>query len=270
MINFNSLSKSTVADAQSANDSRSIHKQENVPESTQSMPETIDGYSNKKNTGIATLAKQLSDAAVRAEARDATSDRNTLADRARSVDDELVGMSYVSSKKTHDAEVPNSDDPERLARAEQATAYTNGKGSNPFRGLSREQLALITYDDSGTFTVNERRAAWSEAYDQEQIWRTFAMAQSKLEWSRGEFKQTEFFKMVLNHHESLPLIEQAQAPEGYVPRLKYLIEMDFNFMTGESGKDADPFKRLFELLTPTALQDPLDVPRSNLSAQQVG
>nr|WED68381.1 hypothetical protein PJ912_21680 [Pectobacterium colocasium] len=42
--------------------------------------------------------------------------------------------------------------------------------------------------------------------------------------------------MVLDHHESLPLIEQAQAPEGYVPRLKYLIEMDFNFMTGNQAK----------------------------------
>ncbi|MBA5202707.1 hypothetical protein H2Y57_03200 [Pectobacterium aroidearum] len=253
MINFNGLSKSTVADAQSTNDSRSIKKQENVSEGTQSASTTSDGYSNKKNSGITTLAKQLSDAAVRAEARDAKSDRSTLATRARNVDDELVGMSYVSGKKAHDAEVPNSDDPERLARAKQATAYTNGQGSNPFKGLSREQLALITYDDSGTFTVNERRAAWSEAYDQEQVWRTMAMAQSKLEWNRGEFKQTEFFKMVLEHHESLPLIEQAQAPEGYVPRLKYLIEMDFNFMTGESGKDADPFNRLFELLSPTKL-----------------
>ncbi|MDC9818962.1 hypothetical protein PRK99_06260 [Pectobacterium polonicum] len=220
---------------------------------TQSPSSSIDPDKPNQTSSVSTLARQLSDAAVRAEARDAKSDRSTLAARARSVDDELVGMGYVSSKKVHDAEVPNSDDPERLARAKQATAYANGQGSNPFKGLSREQLALITYDDSGIFTVNERRAAWSEAYDQEQVWRTMAIAQSKLEWNRGEFKQTEFFKMVLDHHESLPLIEQAQAPEGYVPRLKYLIEMDFNFMTGESGKDADPFNRLFELLSPTKL-----------------
>ncbi|MDE8741972.1 hypothetical protein PZA22_11335 [Pectobacterium polaris] len=253
MINFNGLSKSTVADAQSTNDSRSIKKQESVSEGTQSASTASDGYSNKKNSGITTLAKQLSDAAVRAEARDATNDRNALAAKAKSAHNEILGVNYANNRKTHDAEVPNSDDPERLARAKQATAYTNSQGSNPFKGLSREQLALITYDDSGTFTVNERRAAWSEAYDQEQVWRTMAIAQSKLEWSRGEFKQTEFFKMVLDHHENLPLIEQAQAPEGYVPRLKYLIEMDFNFMTGESGKGADPFNRLFELLSPTKL-----------------
>ncbi|GKW10194.1 MULTISPECIES: hypothetical protein [Pectobacterium] len=220
---------------------------------TQSPSSSIDPDKPNQTSSVSTLARQLSDAAVRAEARDAKSDRSTLAAKARSVDDELVGVNYANNKKTHDAEIPNSDDPERLARAKQATAYNNRQGSNPFRGLSREQLALITYDDSGTFTVNERRAAWSEAYDQEQVWRTMAVAQSKLEWNRGEFKQTEFFKMVLAHHESLPLIEQVQAPEGYVPRLKYMIEMDFNFMTGESGKNADPFKRLFELLSTTKL-----------------
>ncbi|WP_431889173.1 hypothetical protein PJ912_27600 [Pectobacterium colocasium] len=106
MINLNGLSKSTVAGTQSTTDSRSIKKQENVSEDSQSASTVSDGYSNKKSSGITTLAKQLSDAAVRAEARDAKSDRSTLATRARNVDDELVGMGYVSSKKAHDAEIP--------------------------------------------------------------------------------------------------------------------------------------------------------------------
>ncbi|AOR64702.1 hypothetical protein [Pectobacterium wasabiae] len=178
---------------------------------------SVDPDKSGKTSSISTLARQLSDAAIRAEARDATSDRSTLAAKAKSANNEILGENYANNKKAHDAEIPDSDDPERLARAKQATAYNNRQGSNPFRGLSREQLALITYDNSGTFTVNERRAAWSEAYDQEEVWRTMAIAQSKMEWNRGEFKQTEFFKMVLAHHESLPLIEQAQAPEGYVP-----------------------------------------------------
>lgn len=55
--------------------------------------------------------------------------------------------------------VPNTDDLELLARAKQATSLVNGSGSNPFKGMSRDQLALIAYDDSGTFTVNEQRAA---------------------------------------------------------------------------------------------------------------
>ncbi|MFP3449799.1 hypothetical protein SB765_33250, partial [Pseudomonas sp. SIMBA_067] len=38
----------------------------------------------------------------------------------------------------------------------------NGVDSNPFKGLVREQLSLIAHDEGGSFTINERRAAWEE------------------------------------------------------------------------------------------------------------
>ncbi|WP_323636766.1 hypothetical protein [Pectobacterium polaris] len=61
---------------------------------------------------------------------------------------------------------------------------TDRDGANPFRGMPREQLALIAYDESGDFTVNERRAAWLESYDQEQQWKRAAIAKMDEEYNR--------------------------------------------------------------------------------------
>ena len=50
---------------------------------------------------------------------------------------------------------------ERLASAKMATEYVNsgGQTQNPFAGLSRSALTAIIYDQSGTYTINERSAA---------------------------------------------------------------------------------------------------------------
>jgi hypothetical protein len=108
---------------------------------------------------ISTLARQLSEAA----ARDAGKTRTQLAVLESALKSEFCGDSYFVSgyKASADAEVPETDDPELLARAKHATEFVNGRGAkNPFAGLSREQLALIMYDKGDAFTVNERRAAW--------------------------------------------------------------------------------------------------------------
>ncbi|MFJ5472555.1 hypothetical protein [Pectobacterium carotovorum] len=201
-------------------------------------------------TNVSSLARQLSDAATRAEARDSSNNRGKLASYAHSVIEELAGSSYESRRKALAEELPDTDDPQLLARAKQANDFANGRGSNPFKGLSRDQLSLIIYDDSNTFTVNERRAALHESNEIESAWSHSVVAQSKQEWSQGEFKQTEFFKLVLEHYEGLPLIEQVQAPANYESRLKHLIDMDYNFVTGESGKNANPLNNLFDLLLP--------------------
>jgi len=103
---------------------------------------------------VSTLARQLSEAATRAQTRDPSFRPAGL--------DLLTGDKYFASKAQHDAEVPEADAPELLIRAKQATAFLNRSDSNPFKGLSRDQLNLIAYDDSGSFTLNERRAAWQE------------------------------------------------------------------------------------------------------------
>ncbi|TFF13449.1 hypothetical protein EXW72_01050 [Pseudomonas sp. BCA14] len=99
---------------------------------------------------VSALARQLSEAATRTD--------------QKSTDflDLITGESYYASKTVHDAEVPSTNEPELLARARQATGFVNGADNNPFKGLARDQLELIVRDEGGSFTINERRAAWEE------------------------------------------------------------------------------------------------------------
>lgn len=188
---------------------------------------------------VSTLARQLSEAAARAEARDAGLDRNALGEVAKARLNEILGDSYFFNKAKHDAELPNSDDPELLARAKEATDFVNGRiygsrtGTNPFAGMSRDQLALIAYDDSGAFTVNERLAAFYEAHEQEEAWRRMVLAKSDIEYN-STGKLTGFFMEVLEHYEGLPAIEQAQYPDTYMSQLQGWIDSGFNYITHQA------------------------------------
>jgi hypothetical protein len=163
MSSINQIGTSTTPQTQ-VNAQGTINKTSSVTAYEKSSGSTDPQTSAQ--TQVSSLSHLLSDAASRASARDANTSRDGLAAIAQSTVDKLLGDSYRSNKAAHDAEVLSSDDPQRLAQARQATDFTNGKEANPFKGMSRDQLALITYDDSGAFTTNERRAAWLEAYDQ--------------------------------------------------------------------------------------------------------
>ncbi|WP_141439657.1 hypothetical protein [Vreelandella titanicae] len=202
--------------------------------------------SSKPSNQLSTLAQQLSDSALRAEERDASLDRKALGQKADALLSQITGQGYHNNRARYDAEVPNTDDPELLERAKQATSFVNGRGSNPFTGLSQDQLALIIYDDSGTFTANERRAAWAEEYDQETVRRAAVIARGKLEYEQTG-KMTEFFKEVLGNYNELPPIMQAQYPDFYAPRLEHLIEMDFNFITHRAEGKGAP-EDIFDIL----------------------
>ncbi|AYH03053.1 hypothetical protein F6Q07_19290 [Pectobacterium parmentieri] len=253
MISLNNLVGTTNIDVRDTAKTNSSAATSETPNKTASSVPSNESATKDKSS-VSSLARQLSDAAARAEARDASHSRSELASYAQSVIEELAGISYINSHKTHAEELPATDDPELLARAKQANDFANGRGTNPFKGLSRDQLALITYDDSNTFTVNERRAALHESNEQESAWSHWVVAKSKQEWNQGEFKQTEFFKLVLKHYEDLPRIEQVQAPANYESRLNHLIAMDYNFVTGESGKNANPLNSLFDLLLPRNIE----------------
>ena len=201
--------------------------------------------SPKPTSQLSTLAQQLSDSALRAEERDASLDRKALGQKANALLQPITRDFHLHRAK-YDAEVPNTDDPELLERAKQATSFNNGRGSNPFSGLSQDQLALIIYDDSGTFTTNERHAAWQEDYDQRQVWKQAVVARGKLEYEQTG-KMTEFFKEVLGNYNELPPIMQAQYPDFYAPRLEHLIEMDFNFMTHRAEGKGAP-EDIFDIL----------------------
>src|ERR1035437_8197260 len=179
---------------------------------------------------ISTLARQLADSANRAEARDKTVSRSELADKAKSALDQILGDAYQANKAKYNSEVPKTDDPGLLARAKQATEFvtSSDRGSrsvkNPFGSLSREQLSNIIYDDSGNYTVNERRAAYYEADDREQAWRVKVAAQAMDEYNRTG-KLTNFFSSVLDHFKGLPAIEQAQYPKDYARSEEHTSEL---------------------------------------------
>jgi hypothetical protein len=202
---------------------------------------------------ISTLARQLAESASRAEVRDKTLSRSELGEKAKSIVNQIVGDAYSANKAKHDSEVPQTSDPELLARAKQATAYVNDASrgghsvANPFAGLSREQLSNIIYDDSGLYTVNERNAAWREAYDQEEAWREQVCAQAVDEYNRTG-KLTNFFTLVLGHFKELSAIEQAQYPEDYASDLQSKIDLNFNYRTHQAeGKEKRPMS-LIEML----------------------
>jgi len=219
-------------------------------ERTSGAPENQSATNIQGSTQtISTLARQLADSASRAEVRDKTLSRSELADKAKSLLSKISGDSYQATKKTHDSEVPKTDDPELLARAKQATEFVNrssnnGNEKNPFVGLSREQLANVIYDDSGTYTVNERRAAWMESSKQEEEWSRKVTSEAMDEYNRTG-KMTNFFRSVLDHFKELPAIEQAQYPKDYASDLEYKINLDFNYRTHQAeGKSEDPMRRV--------------------------
>lgn len=214
--------------------------------------QSTSGTQGSSTQTISTLARQLAASASRAEERDKTLTRSELGSKAKSLLNQISGDSYQANKEKHDSEVPKTDDPELLARAKQATAFVNrssnsGNEKNPFASLSNDQLTNIIYDDSGTYTVNERRAAWSEANDRDEAWREKVCAQAMDEYNRTG-KMTNFFKSCLDYYNELPAIEQAQYPKNYASDLQSKIDLDFNYRTHQAeGKGKDPMS-LIEML----------------------
>ncbi len=204
---------------------------------------TQEESSNPDSTlTISTLSTQLATSARLIDEMVATLSPDELAKKAKAISNQMAGDSDSANKAKYDSEVPQTNEPELLARAKQATAYVNdaSKGGhsvkNPFSGLSRELLSSIIYNDSGTFTVNERQAAWRESYDQEEAWGEKVAAQAVAEY-KNSGKMTNFFTDVLDHFNQLPAIEQAQYPRGYATDLQSKINLDFNYRTDQAGDD---------------------------------
>ncbi|WES91295.1 hypothetical protein OHJ28_01255 [Dickeya fangzhongdai] len=133
---------------------------------------------------------------IKAEARDTSNRRSKLASYSHSVIEEQPGSSDENRQKRLLKNYPPLTIrncllvPNRPMISLMAAVRIHLKG----------YLALIAYyDDSNTFTVNKRRAALHESNEQESAWSHWIVAKSKQEWSQGEFKQTEFFKLVLEH-----------------------------------------------------------------------
>jgi hypothetical protein len=217
-INSNGFSGSHVSNV-TASQNESLTK-------TQVATESADVDTSR----LSSLSLQLSESAAREAARDSSLSRKELGAKASELLSKISGDGYFINKKANDAEVPDTQDPVLLARADNATQFVNGSGKNPFAGMSSDQLSLIIYDESGSFTTNERRAAWSESSDQEYAWRQKVVANSIAEYNETG-KLTKFFTAALEHYKDLPAIEQAQYPNSYEAKLQGWIALDFNYKT---------------------------------------
>lgn len=246
---------------------------------------TKSAIASNDTVKVSTLSRQLSESAARAEVRDKNTSRRELGDMARKLKDDFLGDSYNAQRAKHDSEKPKTDDSDLLARAQHATKYVDlastgdRSAKSPFAGLSAEQLTLIIYDDSGSYTVNERRAASYDANDIEQKWRVEVIARSSQE-SESNINTPQFYTDVLAHYKSLPPIEQAQYPVDYETRLLGRISQgggvqrpkDDRLLTlfevlanmQKPGKESDPTAPALKTnnLSPNASPTPAAVPRS--------
>lgn len=187
-----------------------------------------------QDTVISTLASRLSMAASVTGANMQGLDRQSLAARINSNTDAILYTLDDEHKAAAARQVPEPNDAASARSAAAATAYVDGKAPNPFAGLSREQLATIVQDESGAFTVNERRAAFMQAYREEETWREQVVAEAMREYNTTG-KMTIFFKSVLAHFNDLPKLEQALYPENYASDLEDKIELDFNYFNHAAG-----------------------------------
>jgi hypothetical protein len=182
------------------------------PDSKSVAPSQVPGKSDR--TSISTLAKQLAESAVRAKAREKEMSPEQLRAYVMRMLDQ-VSISGPEKMAQLAAEVPNTDDPELLERARQATRYLfsacrgDTRAKNPFAGLTRGQVALIAYDDAGPYTTNERNAAIRLGREMEEQWRAGLSALSDEE-SRQFGTHIGFLTECLRHHKSLPIIEQVK------------------------------------------------------------
>ncbi|MFJ4143379.1 hypothetical protein [Pseudomonas sp. NPDC089734] len=168
---------------------------------------------------VSLLSRQLSECAARAEARDQSLTRKELGHLAERLQRQFSSEPYTRSNARDVLADTSVSDPVLMERDRQALDYVirdmhHAPGArNPFAGLSYEQLTLIAYDESDTFTLNERHAAYRAAWEIETQWRMKIGHDSQ----QGAFTQEPhlFYAEHLAHFRSLPLIDQAQYMEDY-------------------------------------------------------
>jgi hypothetical protein len=181
---------------------------------------------------ISSLASRLSRAAG---AGGAALSHQVLGDKVRANIERITYPLDAQHKAAAARQLPEPNDAASSASAQAANAFIdNPRSPNPFAGLSREQLSTIVNDESGTFTINEQRAAYRQAYDEEQKWREQVVAQAMQEYHETG-KLTDFFKSVLEHFKGLPEAEQALYPADYGADLQDKIDLDFNYFTHTAG-----------------------------------
>lgn len=200
---------------------------------------------------LSSLARQLSESAERARVRDSTLSRQQLGDLGREIGYKVSNGCAPEVKARRALEVPDTDDPERLERAIQATRFVannyqaDSRVNNPFPGLSREELTLIVYDESGGYTLNERDSARAGIRQIEWPWRQRVLADAQLERSQTG-GAPNFYRACVAHYRALPKIEQAMHHPNYEANNLRFIEEDLEAQ--RSGKKEQSMLTLIEVL----------------------
>jgi len=204
--------------------------------------------SARDSVSISTLASRLVLAEDATRLSNASLSTPALRDK---VTKNLQNINYPldsANKLQKSEELPTPLDEASKASAEAANKFMdNITGPSPFAGLSREQLTTIYNDESGTFTTNEKYAAYREAYNQEISWRSAFVAKANAEYEM-KGTQTQAFSAALAHYKELPLLEQVLYPDTYASNLEEKIKLDYNYFTntahGQTGFTADSLANL--------------------------
>lgn len=169
----------------------------------------------------------------------------------------IVKFSKIIVSGTFDKEdyLPKTKDPERLALGQKALDFAIARAQlpptsapNPFSGMARNDLSAIFYDETQSYTVAERKAAFTELSKQDNEY----FSQLSLKLTNGGDNR-EFFKSLLDYFADLPPVEQSVYPDGHKTRMSslYQEQLDLwgplNLIKHPSKKDHEKFSGgLFE------------------------
>jgi hypothetical protein len=187
---------------------------------------------------MSTLGKTLADAVQRAEERDNGMSQRELRALAERIDHKVFEGNWRIGWETLAAQKPKDADEARIELSRNVTDFMKqfnavaGRGptirnANPFYGVDMAALSAIQYDDSGAFTVNERRAALIEWNRQDYAKGLEVCARVTAAMSRNE-PLGPIYKDLLDYYSMLPPIERSVLPEGYVDRLRSLVPASEN------------------------------------------
>lgn len=192
------------------------------------------------NVTVSALAQHMSEQSAKWDSM-SKSQLNALYDKTMN---QFLGME--SSMRSQGAaaldQMPDSSDPARIELAERAAQYNlsihsspPGNVANPFANVPRDQLVSIVYDDSGTFTLSERYAAWAEQSRQDYV-KLSAMFEGV---TSGESLPP--YEGLLSYFDDLSPVEKSIYPDDYRSRLEQLLkaqQAEYGLTSTVSGDDS--------------------------------
>lgn len=143
---------------------------------------------------------------------------------------DIPNFGQLISSRNYNAEdlLPQTDNPERIAKAQQAIDFAIGLSylppkhkPNPFAGMARSDLSAMVYDDTNTYSDAERYAAYGEMKKQDQAY--FSQLSAR---TANNNDNRELFKGILEYFDALPPVEKSAYPEGHRDTMQGLLDKE--------------------------------------------